>query len=72
MDRGESEGVQTGPVLGRGVALVAGQVVARIQEVHLLHQAVARHLGDDRGRGHRSAQTIGRNEDALVDLELRQ
>lgn len=45
-------------VLRHAVALVAREVVLRVLPVQLAHQAVARHLGDDRRRGDAVAERV--------------
>src|SRR5690349_11172348 len=45
-----AEPLQCGEMLRRGVALVAGEAVARVVAVHHAHQPVAGDLGEDRGR----------------------
>ena len=55
------DSAQAGPVLGRGVPLVVGQVVPREPPVELDHEAVAGDLGDDgrsRDRRHRRSPSM--------------
>ena len=58
-----------GGVAGRDVADVAREPVARIERVQPAHDAVARHLGDDRGGGDRGALGVAVDDRAMLRRE---
>ena len=46
------------PVLRRTIARMALEAIVRIDQRQPLHNPIAQHLGDDRGRGNRQAQPV--------------
>ena len=58
-----------GGVAGRDVADVAREPVARIERVQPSHDAIARHLGDDRGSRDRGALGVTVDDRAMLRRE---
>jgi hypothetical protein len=71
MQRGDPVLLDRGPVLGRRVADVRGELPARVALLHPLHEPVARDLRDDRRRGDRRARRVAADDRALVEARRR-
>src|SRR6185436_2156894 len=64
------EAAQSFLMLGRAVALVLGETIARTLTVELDHHPVARDLGDDRGRRDRQALAVAFDDGFSQTAEL--
>src|SRR5947208_16335543 len=65
VNRARPVAVERGEMVHGAVALVAREAVLRKLLVRLEHQAIAGHLGHDRGGGHRRAPRVAGDEIAL-------
>src|SRR5260370_23388942 len=59
------QGLQSLAVVGRGVALVDGETVARVLRIQGLHQGVPGGLGDDRGGSDAAGKRIPVDDSTL-------
>ena len=54
---------------GGAVAFVGGEAVGRVEAVEGAHEGVARHLGEDAGRGNAGAEAVATDHRGLGDAE---
>lgn len=70
MLRAGSTAVQSRPVVGRAIALVAPEAIGRKSPAEYLHQFIPGHLGDDRGGRDRQYRLISSGNAELRGIQI--